>query len=155
MKVLRIFVAALLLVFTGVATAETVSYKSEGTITSIDSADIGCSFKIGGRFTSCITIQTDANDYTPEPNIGNYYHEYAKYVVGTCTFEALTGYVFIHNDDPNDEIGFSNYLLNVEDEDSFTGGGDTTVLFPNFVLTSDNLPLSDTNFDLTEEHSLQ
>lgn len=154
MNVLKIFVAALLLVFASVANAETITYRAEGTIAGIlgdPDFDIGCSIEIGDRFTTCVTVQADAEDENTDPDIGRYDQDSSEYVVGSCRFEGKSGHLTVwNNDGPRDSLDhISDFNVSEFEELESVNGFMVLHDYTATMLSSDALPLSDTNFNLT------
>jgi len=155
MKVLKIFVATLLLVIASIANAETITYKSVGTISAISGPDVGCSFAIGGRAKTCNTIPADTFDDVLDPAHGFYTPQgYMEWTVGDCTFinPPGMGYIFVYDNLPDDRLAFSSGINDFEPELFSRGSLNLRLIDASGTMfSSDALPLSDTNFNIASE----
>jgi len=146
----------MLFAIASVANAETITYKSVGTVSSIEGFDFGCSVEIGGQFTSCATVEV-VPPADPSLTSNNYYPLYHKYVVGNCEFEEIApgpsgvGYLIVHNDhdDYDDLIWIDGPLTLLPDQylAEYADGSTWWQDNDREMLASVSLPTADTNFE--------
>jgi hypothetical protein len=102
MKV-KLLLAALLMLSTATAVAESVTFRFEGQLNMTIGADIGCSIVVPSPWQGCVTVQADAPDMMPgDPATGLYDADYVEAVLGNCRLGSSDfgsyGWILVNND---------------------------------------------------------